>query len=258
MPGLLKIGKTTKNPNSRMRELNSTGVAQAFVLELALAVENCSNAEKYSHHILRSYRVNRKREFFKISAHIAIEKILECLTDYEVFYARESFSIPFIEEDIRIKKEARLKRVTEEAESEKEKEKERYLEFFHKKLALDEQIKIQTESLKQLGKKREGKPWQNLHVAFFVMFPIPIWLLDNGFSKFDTTEGNLSLGIVAFFIFLAMRSSEYNEVLNKENEPFVKIEKRIYELEREKSSVDDDIERYRQKLRKRNLLRNIN
>ena len=63
MPGQLKIGKT-KDPESRAKELHSTGVATPFVIEALFKVEDCAKAEVAVHRKLKSYRVADNREFF--------------------------------------------------------------------------------------------------------------------------------------------------------------------------------------------------
>ena len=64
MPGQLKIGKT-KDPESRAKELHSTGVATPFVIEALFKVKDRAKAEVAVHRKLKSYRVAENREFFK-------------------------------------------------------------------------------------------------------------------------------------------------------------------------------------------------
>lgn len=68
MPGLLKIGMTSRTPNHRKRELSSsTGVPTPFRVIFYAKTNDCALAEERVHHILRRRRVNPNREFFKVT-----------------------------------------------------------------------------------------------------------------------------------------------------------------------------------------------
>lgn len=78
MPGLFKIGKTTRETGQRIKELNSaTGVPTSFVLVYETFVSDCHAAERYVHDRLDVYRVSNNREFFKLASSTAIDVILE-------------------------------------------------------------------------------------------------------------------------------------------------------------------------------------
>ena len=73
MPGLLKIGHTSKTPVLRAAELTaSTGVAHPFVVAWAHPVIDHAALEALVHGQLAAFRVNRKREFFHCSVADAI------------------------------------------------------------------------------------------------------------------------------------------------------------------------------------------
>lgn len=76
MPDLIKVGKTTRDPAQRVKELSSaTGVPNPFLLVYCQPVEDCDAAEKWVHAELerRGYRPNTDREFFKAPVHEAVE-----------------------------------------------------------------------------------------------------------------------------------------------------------------------------------------
>jgi hypothetical protein len=78
MEEMLKIGKTNRDPETRMNELSkATGVPTPFVLVYKELFNDCSNAEKVIHEILemREYRVSSNREFFSVPIHEAISLI---------------------------------------------------------------------------------------------------------------------------------------------------------------------------------------
>lgn len=80
MDGIVKIGKTTRSPTLRTREIGSaTGVPTPFLLVFDTAVSNCSAAERYVHERLekRGLRVANNREFFRIMPPEAIALVQE-------------------------------------------------------------------------------------------------------------------------------------------------------------------------------------
>jgi hypothetical protein len=87
MEGLVKIGKTSRNPIDRARELGAaTGVPTPFHLIFHAQVSDCSKAERYIHSCLekRNCRVARNREFFRASTTDAIEIMLEARARFAI------------------------------------------------------------------------------------------------------------------------------------------------------------------------------
>jgi hypothetical protein len=75
MPGLLKIGLTTRSVPDRVTELNAaTGVPTAFVIEAYFESTNPQEHEDLVHKRLGHNRV-RGKEFFRVSLEDAIEVI---------------------------------------------------------------------------------------------------------------------------------------------------------------------------------------
>ena len=73
MPGLVKIGKTTRNdPQLRVDELYNSSVPVPFECVLAMRVDDPSSVELALHTAFGPQRVNLKREFFKIDAEQAV------------------------------------------------------------------------------------------------------------------------------------------------------------------------------------------
>lgn len=70
---ILKIGWTRKHPNIRAKDLNSSGVPMPFTVEFVVVTENGRKLEKKIHTHLNKYRVNSKKEFFKISKNDLVE-----------------------------------------------------------------------------------------------------------------------------------------------------------------------------------------
>lgn len=68
MPGLVKIGRTSRDVTARMREVYGTGVPLPFECIVAREVEEAAEVEKALHEAFEPYRINAQREFFQIEA----------------------------------------------------------------------------------------------------------------------------------------------------------------------------------------------
>lgn len=67
-PDLVKIGKTTREPEIRAAQLGAaSGVPTEFEIAWSLQVPDIDAAESALHEALSAYRVNKRREFFKCS-----------------------------------------------------------------------------------------------------------------------------------------------------------------------------------------------
>lgn len=90
MPGLIKIGLTTRDPETRAKELSrSTGVPTPFEVAYSRWVPDCVEVEKAVHAELDQYRVGANREFFQMpvaQAKKAIEVIAKRYEPREVKY----------------------------------------------------------------------------------------------------------------------------------------------------------------------------
>ena len=73
MPGLVKIGITGSDPNSRAEQLYTTGVPVPFTVEFAGRVSDSRVVERALHNAFRDRRVNPKREFFELEPDQPIE-----------------------------------------------------------------------------------------------------------------------------------------------------------------------------------------
>tara|TARA_Y100001968_G_scaffold85941_1_gene77010 strand:- start:690 stop:1307 length:618 start_codon:yes stop_codon:yes gene_type:complete len=72
MPGMVKIGKTGRQVETRLSDLYSTGVPLPFECEYAARVTDMDKVEKAFHQAFGPNRVNPKREFFDIEPEQAI------------------------------------------------------------------------------------------------------------------------------------------------------------------------------------------
>ena len=105
MEGLVKVGKTNRDPKGRANELSgATGVPTPFILAYSAPFENCTEAEKMIHIILETKceRISDKREFFKAELNEVIETILDVKGSERNSYIN---SINRSEEDLSFEKE---------------------------------------------------------------------------------------------------------------------------------------------------------
>jgi hypothetical protein len=80
MPGILKVGKTSRPPEQRTAELSApTGVPCDFVVAFDIQVTDIDEAEKRVHATFASYRVNKNREFFRVG----VKPVISVLTALE-------------------------------------------------------------------------------------------------------------------------------------------------------------------------------
>ena len=67
MPGLVKIGLTADSVEARLTQLSShTGVPLPFECYFAAEVEDCVRIEKILHQLFAEFRINPRREFFRL------------------------------------------------------------------------------------------------------------------------------------------------------------------------------------------------
>lgn len=87
MPGIYKIGMTTKDVQGRCNEIsNATGVPLPFNIVSYYHSDDPCGDEKLVHEWLSEYRINPNREFFKCS----LPEIEEALDEVCLFKATES------------------------------------------------------------------------------------------------------------------------------------------------------------------------
>ena len=114
MPGLIKVGYSTKDPALRARELNNTGAPHAYLVEYEMLIEDPFQVEQQAHKSLRSFRENR--EWFRCSceeAIAAIQRVSGGRAINEAFKRADRERAEKIRKD-QVKAESRLKMVNEQ------------------------------------------------------------------------------------------------------------------------------------------------
>ena len=80
MPGLIKIGRTNRSVDERLRELNNTSLPTQFIVEHTIETSDSKYLEKMVHKNFEKHRVNENREFFRIH-HEFVIKYAESIND---------------------------------------------------------------------------------------------------------------------------------------------------------------------------------
>lgn len=94
MPGLVKIGFSTRDPRERATELGGTGVPHAFEVHYEAMVDEPFAAERYLHEQLRRSGVHEDKEFFRLSPEEAVHRVraeLEALGRAVLFEPRRAY-----------------------------------------------------------------------------------------------------------------------------------------------------------------------
>jgi hypothetical protein len=73
MPGLIKIGRTNRSVDERLRELNNTSLPTQFIVEHTIETSDSKYLEKMVHKNFDKHRINENREFFRIHHEIVVE-----------------------------------------------------------------------------------------------------------------------------------------------------------------------------------------
>jgi len=79
MPGIVKVGYSSKDPELRAAELSHTGTPHPYVVEYEALVAEPAQIEAKAHALLKAQREGK--EWFKCSAEVAVSAILEAAQD---------------------------------------------------------------------------------------------------------------------------------------------------------------------------------
>ncbi len=83
LPGLVKIGRSSRHPEIRALELSGTSVPTGFDVVWFRAVRDAHAAERAAHEKLSYCRESKKREFFRIEIRAAIMQLDRIAQIYE-------------------------------------------------------------------------------------------------------------------------------------------------------------------------------
>lgn len=95
MPGIVKIGRTSRNPIDRAAELFSTGVPRPFDIRFVAYSTQSDQLEQAAHNHFREDRLNPNREFFERE----LTDVIEWLANIAV--GRYDLSCIYCEKELR-------------------------------------------------------------------------------------------------------------------------------------------------------------
>jgi len=108
MPGIIKIGMSTKMPEERAKELSSdTSTPTSFIVEYYAIFDDMIKAERMAHQRLKPH--HHGKEFFSTTVENAIYSIEELGLSFQKLYSRTDYE-----------NEIRERRIIEKAHKEKE------------------------------------------------------------------------------------------------------------------------------------------
>jgi hypothetical protein len=81
MPGLVKVGRTDRTGEIRADELYTTGVPLPFEIDFRAITSKPEEVEKEAHRLLGTYRLNPKREFFRVPVGEAVKVVRDALQE---------------------------------------------------------------------------------------------------------------------------------------------------------------------------------
>lgn len=124
MPGIIKVGMSTKMPEERAKELSSdTSTPTPFIVEYYAIFDDIKKAERMAHQRLKQY--HHGKEFFETTVENAICSIEELGLSFQKLYSRIDYENEIrerrIKEQAAIEKEAIEKAQAERAAANKEK-----------------------------------------------------------------------------------------------------------------------------------------
>jgi T5orf172 domain len=84
MPGLVKVGRTTKTSEERARTLRTTGVPGSFLVLWDEYVSDAPLVERLVHDQLKADRYSREREFFRVAPKTATAALIRTAEPYRI------------------------------------------------------------------------------------------------------------------------------------------------------------------------------
>jgi hypothetical protein len=124
-PGTFKVGFTNRSVNDRVEELNSsTSLPSPFIAEMIFLSTSAREDEVSSHGSLSPFRVNDRREFFRISLEQLHDHLVCILRRKPIYYSETlSKSLDLRQQLEQKKQEERLQRETEHLKQKRQEEK---------------------------------------------------------------------------------------------------------------------------------------
>lgn len=131
MPGLVKIGMTSRHPRARAKEMRTTGVPTPFKVsgEWKVPEKELKKLERKCHYKLRKHRVDSGREFFKLSLDEAKQAIEEIISEQQLVWRQKEEQKKEHIKRIAERQKATERKLAEELKAKAQKEQETYKEI---------------------------------------------------------------------------------------------------------------------------------
>jgi hypothetical protein len=183
MPGVVKVGKSSKDPFIRAKELDSSAHPEAFIVEYDALVSDYHVAERFAHEELASYRVSgsgQGTEFFRCpvdAAVLAIRSRLNQLIVRDFFHRAQRKKIEQIErmrqlnERRRILRDEKLEKIRQKNEAELIAQRERA----QRELEAEQRRRMEAEEAAQRRKWQEEQYKRTQEAR---ALKVSIWLKD--------------------------------------------------------------------------------
>lgn len=171
MPGIYKIGCTSRSPVERASQLCTTGVPTPFQVEYYINIENYTYIEKQVHKVLHQY--NFGKEFFKYDLYKCILEIRKIASNYSY---TENFSSQYIKAQVDGKGEE-------------------YIQEERRKKELEDEKKR-----KQEEKRKEDEKRTTNYLAL-ALFIFGIYLLNSNFGE------TIPMIIIGLSIYIAVKNN---------------------------------------------------
>lgn len=124
MPGLIKVGMSTRMPEERAKELSSdTSTPSPFIVEYYAIFDDMRRAERMVHQQLKPY--HHGKEFFSTTVENAIYSIEELGLNFKKIYSRIDYENEIRERRIKEKEAKEKERAAKATIVQREKERER-------------------------------------------------------------------------------------------------------------------------------------
>ncbi len=229
MPGLLKVGYTTRAPRDRLRELHTTGVPTPFHPIAVLKVPDGAAAERAAHNALLRFRKDQNREFFKVTPVVAVPLILKAVGNYEIDWSNTPNKEGIVELD-----NLRTLYLADEDKKERHRRSMEISDLQRQMMALESEIEGFIEERRRLGPKPAQYKGSSLEGLLFIIWcPTGLgwilWLLGIR-SVLDPKMRDLGLWCfitmaVSFVIWYPLHEGEKKHKAS--TEPFAALDEKI-------------------------------
>lgn len=223
MPGLVKVGYSTKDPDLRAEELNHTGAPHPYVVDYEVLVENPYQLEQRTHRTLAQY--SEAKEWFRCGVEEAIAAIRGVAADQII---NETFKRANRARALQIQRQKEQKEALERQQKEQKEALER------QKAEAEQQRSLRERDLRrkydeELSAQLPQTPFWEYWLGFSPAISLVIWALVDKISAAQLSWWSLVLGAGAahlvkqWHVDQAKASGEYKAIEARRDEELRKL-----------------------------------